>query len=98
MKIFNKIIMASEGEINLLKDGYFVDGEGNDAAVEDGALVSIKGLRDHELYTGMKDLNAREITAFDEDAPIYGVVDYVEKSTNKTVGYFSTVGVVKYTT
>lgn len=92
MKIFNKIIMASEGEINLLKDGYFVDGEGNDAAVEDGALVSIKGLRDHELYTGMKDLNAREITAFDEDAPIYGVVDYVGVSQPDVMGVLYRVG------
>lgn len=92
MKIFNKIIMASEGEINMLKDGYFVDSEGADAAVEDGALVSIKGLRDHDLYTGMKDLNAREITAFDEDAPIYGVVDYVGVSHADVMGVMYRVG------
>lgn len=92
MKIFNKIIMASEGEINMLKDGYFVDSNGDDAAVEDGALVSIKGLRDHDLYTGMKDLNAREITAFDEDAPIYGVVDYVGVSQPDVMGVIYRVG------
>lgn len=92
MKIFNKIIMSSESEINMLKDGYFVDSNGDDAAVEDGALVSIKSLRDHDLYTGLKDLNAREITAFDEDAPIYGVVDYVGVSHADVMGVYYRIG------
>lgn len=92
MKMFNKILMESEFSANLLKDGYFVDGDGNDAEVYDGAIVSIKGLRDHDLYTGMKDLNAREITAYDEDYPIYGIVDYVGVSHGDVLGVNYRVG------
>ncbi len=92
MKIFNKIVMASESDIRLLKDGYFVDAEGKDAEVEDGAVVSIKGLRDHELYTGMKDLNARNITAYDANAPIVGIVDYVGVSQGNVLGVVYRIG------
>lgn len=92
MKIFNKILMASEGEFNMLKDGYFVNEDGEDAAVEDGALVSIKGLRAHDLYTGLKDLNAREISAFDEEEPIYGFVDYVGVSQGNVLGVTYRIG------
>lgn len=76
MKMFNKILMGSEFNENLLKTGVFFDGD-EEAAVEDGAVVSVKGLMDHDLYTGLKDFNARKITAFDADAPIFGFVDYV---------------------
>ena len=76
MKMFNKLIMASETDFSKLKDCYFqINGE--DAEVEDGALVAIKEPRAHDLYAGMKDLNARNCTAFDANAPIVGVVDYV---------------------
>ena len=91
MKIFNKIIMASEGEVNMLKDCYF-QADGVDAAAEDGALVSIKAPRDHELYTGLKDLNARNCTAFDADAPIYGFVDYVGVSHADVMGVQYRIG------
>ena len=91
MKIFNKILMSSETEVNLLKDGYFMADDA-DVEVEDGALVSIKGLRDHDLYTGMKDLNARIITAFDAAAPIYGFVDYVGVSHGDVLGVTYRVG------
>jgi len=77
MKMFNKIIMASEDQISLLKTGVFCDANGDEAAVEDGAVVSILELYAHDLYANTKDLNARKITAFDEDAPIVGIVDYV---------------------
>jgi len=91
MKMFNKIIMASESEPNLLKDCFF-QANGVDAEVEDGALVSILGPRDHDLYTGMKDLNARNCTAFDENAPIYGVVDYVGVSHADVMGVNYRIG------
>lgn len=91
MKLFNKIIMASEEENHMLKDGYFVE-DGVEAPVEDGALVSIKELRDHDLYPNMKDLNARVITAYDENAPIYGVVDYVGVSHANVMGVTYRIG------
>lgn len=92
MKLFNKIIMSSEEDISLLKDGYFVDASGDDAEVEDGALVSIKEIRDHDLYANVKDLNARNITAYDSSAPIYGVVDYVGVSHGDVMGVTYRVG------
>ena len=91
MKIFNKIIMQSEFNVNLLKDCYFQNA-GVDTEVEDGALVSIKAPRDHDLYTGMKDLNARNCTAYDAAAPIYGVVDYVGVSHADVMGVTYKIG------
>lgn len=95
MKMFNKIIMASESEDNKLKTGVFGVEDGDtftEAPVEDGAVVSIKGRYDHDLYRGLKDLNARKITAFDANAPIYGVVDYVGVSQADVEGVVYRIG------
>ena len=96
MKMFNKIIMGSEFDVNMLKDCYFqalnAESEMEDAEVEDGALVSIKEPRQHDLYANMKDLNARNCTAFDADAPIYGFVDYVGVSHADVMGVNYRVG------
>lgn len=92
MKMFNKIIMASEFDVNKLKAGVFHDAEGKTAAVEDGALVSIKEPMAHDLYANQKDLNARKITAFDEKAPIYGVIDYVGVSHADVMGVNYRIG------
>jgi hypothetical protein len=92
MKMFNKIIMASEFDVNKLKAGVFHDEEGKEAAVEDGALVSIKEPMAHDLYANQKDLNARKITAFDAEAPIYGVVDYVGVSHADVMGVKYRIG------
>lgn len=77
LRIFNKILMRSETDNAMLKTCFYQE-DGEDAACFDGALVSIKEVRDHDLYIGMKDLNARNCTAYDADAPIYGFVDYVD--------------------
>ena len=92
MKMFNKIIMASEFDVNKLKAGVFHDAEGKVAAVEDGALVSIKEPMAHDLYANLKDLNARKITAYDENAPIFGVVDYVGVSHADVMGVNYRIG------
>ena len=92
MKMFNKIIMESEGSVNLLKTGYFQDNAGKDAEVEDGALVSICEPRAHDLYTGMKDLNARNCKAFSANEPIYGFVDYVGVSHADVMGVNYRIG------
>lgn len=95
MKMFNKVIMSSEFDVNRLKDCYFqVEGDEGfvDAEVEDGALVSILGPRDHDLYTGMKDLNARNCTAYNASEPIYGFVDYVGVSHADVMGVNYRVG------
>lgn len=92
MKMFNKIIMASEFDVNKLKAGVFHDADGNLAPVEDGAVVSIKAPMAHDLYANVKDLNARQITAFDAEAPIYGVVDYVGVSHADVMGVNYRIG------
>lgn len=92
MKMFNKIIMGSEFDVHQLKTGVFHDADGNLADVEDGALVSIKEPMAHDLYANVKDLNARKITAFDEEAPIYGFVDYVGVSHADVMGVNFRVG------
>lgn len=100
MKMFNKINMRSEDLHAMLKDGYFGtatrDAQGvitdfTEAAVEDGAFVSICDPMTHELYGGdiattqfgleLKDLNARMITGYCDKEPVYGFVDYVGVNT-----------------
>ncbi len=85
-------LMTSEFDVSKLKAGVFYDSNDAQAEVEDGALVSILGLEDHDLYTGMKDFNARKITAFDSTAPIYGFVDYVGVSHANVMGVTYRVG------
>ena len=92
MKIFNKILMGSEFDVNLLKTGVFYDSEDKQVAVEDGAFVTIGDLENHDLYTGMKDFNARKITAYDEDEPIYGFIDVVEVSHADVMGVQYRIG------
>lgn len=92
MKMFNKIIMTSEFDDAKLKAGRFYDDSDAVAEVEDGAVVSILGPEDHDLYTGLKDLNARKITAYDANAPIYGVVDYVGVSHANVMGVNYRIG------
>lgn len=91
MKMFNKIIMQSEFDVSKLKDGYF-QAEGVDAVVEDGALVSVKEPRAHDLYANMKDLNARNCVAYDAEAPIFGFVDYVGVSHADVMGVNYRIG------
>jgi len=93
MKMFNKINMASEYVGSLLKTCYFQTGATPaDAPVEDGAIVSIKDIRAHDVYSGVYDLNARNCTAFDEDEPVYGIVDYVGVSHADVMGVNYKIG------
>lgn len=74
MKLFEKILMASEDV-----KSYLVSGVNNtDAEIPDGSLVIIGDLCDHEVYPNMKDYNDREITLAGA-APTgrLGIVDYV---------------------
>ena len=91
MKMFNKIIMQSEFDVSKLKDGYF-QAESVDASVEDGALVSVKEPRAHDLYANMKDLYARNCVAYDAEAPIFGFVDYVGVSHADVMGVNYRIG------
>ena len=84
-------IMQSEFDVSKLKDGYF-QAEGVDAVVEDGALVSVKEPRAHDLYANMKDLNARNCVAYDAEAPIFGFVDYVGVSHADVLGVNYRIG------
>lgn len=88
-------IMQSEFDASKLKDGYFqaqgADGV-VDAVVEDGALVSVKEPRAHDLYANMKDLNARNCVAYEADAPIFGFVDYVGVSHADVMGVNYRIG------
>ena len=83
--------MQSEFDVSKLKDGYF-QAEGVDAVVEDGALVSVKEPRAHDLYANMKDLNARNCVAYDANAPIFGFVDYVGVSHADVLGVNYRIG------
>lgn len=74
MKLFEKILMASEDV-----KSYLVSGVNNtDTEIPDGSLVEIGDLVDHDVYTGLKDYNDRDITlAGATPTGMYGIVDYV---------------------
>lgn len=93
VKFFNKIQMQSEDLSALLKDCYF-QASGADAAVEDGAFVSIKEVRAHDLYSNMKDMNARNCTAYDSSYAknMIGFVDFVGVSEGSINGVTYKIG------
>lgn len=92
MKIFQKIQMASEDVKSLLKTGVFYAG-GVEAVTHDGALVHIGDPVDHDLYSSMKDLNARKIEAVTSATDkLMGFVDYVGVSQADVMGVTYRIG------
>lgn len=89
MKIFQKIELAGEDVQSYTRSGMFFD---NDvvADVGDGAVVAVGGPVDHEIYTGMKDLNLRKLTTPQSAGDVVAFVDYVgiNKVTTMGVQYF----------
>lgn len=71
MKLFEKILMASEDVKSYLVSGVCADKE-----LADGSLVKIGNLIDHEVYNGIKDMNTREIEPYNGEGRV-GIVDYV---------------------
>ena len=71
MKLFEKILMASEDV-----QSYLVTGR-CEKELGDGDIVKIGDLVDHEVYKGIKDMNVRTIEAGYEAGKRYGIVDYV---------------------
>lgn len=80
MKLFEKILMASEDV-----KSYLVSGKCENELF-DGAVVKIGDLIDHEVYKGLKDMNTRNIEAGYEAGKRYGIVDYVGVSESDVVG------------
>lgn len=84
-KIFWKNRMASEDVGSFLVSGrYYADNA--PAEIHDGALVVIGELEPHAYYTGVKDLNARKITAPAADTDVVAVVDIVNVSEGSIKG------------
>ena len=92
MKIFQKIQMASEDVKSLLKTGVFY-ANGEVAATHDGALVHVGDPVEHDLYSSMKDLNARKIEAVKAvDDKLMGFVDYVGVNQTEVMGVTYRIG------
>ena len=75
MKLFEKILMASEDV-----KSYLVSGKCENELF-DGAVVKVGDLVDHDVYKGLKDMNTRTIEAGYEAGKRYGIVDYVDAKT-----------------
>lgn len=73
---FRKALMASEDLKSFLVSGAYYAG-GVRATCPDGACVTIGALENHSLYSGLKDLNTRKITAPVADTDSVAFVDYV---------------------
>lgn len=86
MKLFEKILMASEDVKSYLVSGVCEN------ELFDGALVKIGDLIDHEVYAGLKDMNTREIEAYAAGAKRFGFVDYVGVSEAETMGVKYRIG------
>jgi len=72
MKLFEKILMASEDV-----QSYLVSGRNDAAEMADGLVVTIGDLCNHEVYAGLKDMNTRAVVAGMQAGKRYGIVDYV---------------------
>lgn len=92
MKIFQKVLMASEDVKSYLVTGVFETGEFTGDTLEDGAAVVIGGLVDHDVYDGIKDLNTRKLTKPAAITDKVGFVDYVGVSEANVMGVTYRVG------
>ena len=86
MKLFEKIRMASEDVQSYLVTGRCENELG------DGDIVTIGELCDHEVYAGMKDMNAHKIEAGYTAGKPFGIVDYVGVSEPMVQGVRYRVG------
>lgn len=89
MKLFEKILMASEDV-----KSYLVSGRNDEAEMWDGAVVTIGDLVDHEVYANVKDMNTRAVELGMQDGKRYGIVDYV--NVNQVDLYANTNSPVTY--
>ena len=92
MQMIQKIQMASEDVKSYLHTGVFYNTGDVPADVGDGAIVVVGDLLDHDVYTGMKDLNKRKITAPTEKTDRVGIVDYVGVSEADVLGVTYSIG------
>lgn len=84
--------MASEDVKSLLKTGVFY-ADGEVAATHDGALVHVGDPVEHDLYSSMKDLNARKIEAVTSATDkLMGFVDYVGVNQTEVMGVTYRIG------
>ena len=91
MKLFQKVIMASENVQSLVRSGKFME-EDAPAPVSTGACVVAGDLVDHAVYDGIKDFNVRELTAPAAQTDSVVLVDYVGVSEVDVVGVNYRVG------
>ena len=91
MKLFQKVLMASEDVQSLVRPGKFYADE-NPIECHDGAFVTMGAFVDHEVYTGMKDLNTRKMEAPKADTDRVVVVDYVGVSHADVMGVNYRIG------
>ena len=91
MKLFQKVIMASENVQSYVRSGKFMS-EDEPAAVSTGACVVAGDLVDHAVYADTKDFNVRELTAPAAQTDKVVFVDYVGVSEVDVVGVNYRVG------
>ena len=92
MQMIQKIQMASEDVKSYLHTGVFYNNGDVPADVGDGAIVVVGDLLDHDVYSGMKDLNKRKITAPAEKTDRVAIVDYVGVSEADVLGVNYRIG------
>ena len=84
-KYFWKHLMSSDYDGSKLVKGRFY-ADAAPAEVHDGAIVVVGGLEDHAVYTGMKDLDTRKITAPTAVTDSVAIVDLVNVSEGHIMG------------
>lgn len=92
MQMIQKIQMASEDVKSYLHTGVFYNTGDVPADVGDGAIVVVGDLLAHDVYTGMKDLNKRKITAPTEKTDRVAIIDHVGISEADVMGVNYRVG------
>lgn len=89
--IFQKIALAGEDVQTLTRSGRYYEDD-KVADIMDGRLVKVGGPIDHDVYTGMKDLNVRKLTKPEAVTDLIGIVDYVGISKADVMGVRYYVG------
>lgn len=85
-KYFWKYVMDSEDSLTKLVSGKFVDEEGEEQSIHDGALVVIGDLCDHSVYSNIKDLDLHKITTPAADTDKVAIVDIVTVANGDIAG------------
>ena len=77
MKLFQKVLMASEDVQAYVRSGKYFDSADDEQPISDGACVVVGDLVDNDAYPTVKDFNVRKLGPVKAQTDKVVFVDYV---------------------